>query len=184
MQLFSEDEALKLFSELKNLWDQVKLLKLKKLALTQFADEKISFLTLLTVWLNETLLLQEEDVIFTDAFIKQLLNEPSVWADWTFIDKISNRCNDYKVSICDHSTSHNQIYSAVNHFFLLKSCIFIYTEPHQVKVSQWAEKEDINWVNDLSDDWMKYSALLIKVTDTAILSVKEETDSQKRLWCT
>ena len=156
MQLFNEDEASESFSELKDLWDQVKLLKLKKLALTQFADEKISFLMLLTAWLNETLLLQEEDVISAGAFIKQLLNELSVQTDWTLINKISNWCNDYKVSICDHSTSCNQICSAVNHFFLLKSHIFTHIKAHQAKISQWAEKKDVNWVNELSDCHRKW----------------------------
>ena len=55
-QLFSENEASE-FSELKNLWDQIQLLQLKKLKLAQYADEKISFLMLLAVRLNETLLL-------------------------------------------------------------------------------------------------------------------------------
>ena len=68
-QLFSEDEASE-FSELEDLQNQVTLLRLKKLELTQYADEKVSFLTLLTARLNETLLLQEEDVISADAFIK------------------------------------------------------------------------------------------------------------------
>ena len=69
MQLSDEDEETK-FSELKNLKDQIKLLKLKKLKLTQCADEKISFLMLLTVRLNETLLLQDEDVMSAGSFLK------------------------------------------------------------------------------------------------------------------
>ena len=77
MQLFDEDEELK-FNELKDLRDQIKLLKLKKLKLMQCADEKISFLMLLTVRLNETILLQDEDVMSAGAFIKQLLNELTV----------------------------------------------------------------------------------------------------------
>ena len=69
MQLSGEDEAPE-FSELEDLQNQVTLLRLKKLKLTQYTDEKVSFLTLLTARLNETLLLQEEDVISADAFIK------------------------------------------------------------------------------------------------------------------
>ena len=79
-QLSDEDEEPK-FSELKDLRDQIKLLELKKLKLAQCADEKISFLMLLTVRLNETILLQGEDVVSAGAFIKQLLNELTVQAD-------------------------------------------------------------------------------------------------------
>ena len=183
VQLSDEDEAPE-FSELKDLQNQVTLLRLKKLELAQYADEKVSFLTLLTVRLNETLLLQGEDVISADTFIKWLLDELMIQTDWALVEKIINWHNNFKTSICGHCTSCNQIRSAANHFSLMKAHIFTHTENHQAKISQWAETEDLNWVNEPDDDWSKYSALSKKVTDTAVLSVKEEPAFQKCIWHT
>ena len=74
----SAEEEIPEFSEIENLWDQVKLLELEKLELAQASDEKISFLILVAVRLNETLLLQEQDVVSAGQFIKRLLDELSI----------------------------------------------------------------------------------------------------------
>ena len=101
----SEEDVSSEVSELNDLWKQIKLLKLKKIQLTQYTDEKISLLILVAVWLNETLLVQEQDIVSADEFLKLLFSESSVQTDWHFFSKIINWCNDYKIIIFNHWAS-------------------------------------------------------------------------------
>ena len=174
----SEEDVLSKVSELNDLQEWIKLLELKKIQLTQYADEKISLLTLVAAWLNETLLVQGQDIVSAGEFLKLLLSEPSVQADWHLFSKIINWRNDYKIIILNHWALCDQVRSAVSHFPLMKACIFTHTSAQWAKVNQWAETEDKNWVSEPDDNWRKY---LIKEEDTVILSVEKELVSCKRL---
>ena len=177
----SEEDVSSEFTELKDLHDQIKLLKLKKLQLAQYTDEKVSLLTLMTAWLNETLLLQGQNIISADEFLKQLLSELFIQTDLHLLSKIISWRNDYKIIILNHWALHDQIWSAVNHFSLMKVCIFTHMITHQAKVTQWAETEDLNQVSESGNDWKKYLTLSSTVEDTVICSVEKEPVSWKCL---
>ena len=46
--------------------------------LAQHSDDKITFLTVTEVCLNEIILLQAQDVMKADTFIKELLKKPAI----------------------------------------------------------------------------------------------------------
>ena len=77
----SEEDVLPEASEVNNLRERIKLLELEKIQLAQYADEKISLLTLVAARLDETLLVQGQDIVSAGEFLKLLLSEPSVQAD-------------------------------------------------------------------------------------------------------
>ena len=64
-------------------------LKSQNKELAQHSDEKITFLTAAGVCLNEVILLQAQDVVKADTFIKELLDEPAIWVNKSLMQWIT-----------------------------------------------------------------------------------------------
>ena len=154
-------------------------LKSQNKELAQHSDEKITFLTAAGACLNEVILLQAQDVVKADTFIKKLLDEPAIWVNKSLTQWITAWQNEYKQMIQTHTESRNEIWAAANRFPFTKARLFTHTESHQVKLRVWADEKDLHQVSEPNDQWTKYLDPSLTV-DTVIHSV--EKDPQQRKW--
>ena len=67
--------------------------------LAQHSDEKVTFLTAAGACLDEIILLQAHDVVKADIFIKELLDESTIWANKLLTQWITVWRNEYKQMI-------------------------------------------------------------------------------------
>ena len=181
-RLSVEDNSVKM-NELVLLRNRVNQLKTEALERAHHADEKITFLTLAGVCLNEVLMMQSQDAVKAGQFIKDLLNKPAIKMNKTLVNKITTWRNTYKTELVKHNLTCNELRTTVNHFPHMKTRLFSHNSLHQKELDSWALRKDLNWVYEEGDQWNKHAQLTESTPQKAIQSIKEETP-RKRIWTT
>ena len=170
-------------SEVTRLKECIAQLKAELHQHAQHTDEKVSFLTLMRSCLDEIILLQRQDVIWADQFIKSLLKESVIQTNQSLIQKIVIWRNDYKQAILTHAEFCDEVQTAADRFPLTWVRLFTHTDQHQTQLTAWADAQDLQWVNEPEDVWIKYLDSAQSAAETIIRSVEKELQHLKRLCC-
>ena len=168
-------------SEVTRLKECIAQLKAELHQHAQHTDEKVSFLTLMRSCLDEIILLQRQDVIWADQFIKSLLEEPVIQTNQSLIQKIMTWRNDYKQAILTHAESCNEVQTAAGRFLLTWACLFTHTDQHQAQLTAWTDAQDLQWVDESEDVWIKYLNSAQSAAEIIIHSVEKKLQHLKHL---